>query len=108
MKIRQLNPPDVNTAATISAAAWIDSAPDEYLYPGRHKHPKAFHDIYVRSLKNELLDEDDAFGIVAETEPLDEPWTGKAELVGYASWERYEKDDRKSLVDRESAGPVAI
>jgi len=49
----------------------------------------------VRSLKTEVLTEEDTFAIVAEIESTDEIWTGKPEIVGYATWVRDDKEDEK-------------
>ena len=92
MKIRQAIDSDISAAAAVNNAAWLDSEVNEYLYPYRRRHPKAYHKLYMKDIR-ELLQDNKAYLLVAETEPCDEMWTGKAEIVGYASWYKDENVD---------------
>lgn len=98
MKIRPLEASDIDSTATVCAAAWLESPINEYLYPDRRRHPKAYHKLYARGLKIDVLEDEETFAVIAETESSDDIWTGNPEILGYVSWEMNESEEKnKSL-----------
>jgi ribosomal protein S18 acetylase RimI-like enzyme len=110
MKTRPLTSSDIDGAAAVCAAAWLDSPINEYLYPNRHRHPKAYHELYAREMKNEVKPNPKLFILVAETEPSDEIWCGKREIIGYIFSIKVNKEEEKgwSLVKSKISHPLCF
>ncbi|KAF2802553.1 uncharacterized protein BDZ99DRAFT_468786 [Mytilinidion resinicola] len=87
MKVRPAIASDIPHLAAITVRSLNEDAMDEYLYPGRHKHPVAYQAAYEKRNKN-LIEWPSVRIMVAMTEPSDDKWSGAPEISGFCIWNR--------------------
>ncbi|KAF2490212.1 acyl-CoA N-acyltransferase [Lophium mytilinum] len=85
MKVRAATASDIPRIAEITINSNDEDEMDEYLYPGRKKHPAAYLKAYEK--RNIKMMEWPAIRIiVAVTEPSDDRWTGAPKIAGFCIW----------------------
>ena len=78
---------DYDPIATVATQAMLNDEMDAYLFPGRHAHPEAYHQLYLSGIKNHSK-EPQCLVIVAESEITDACWNGESQIAGYCLWMR--------------------
>ncbi|KAI9842685.1 MAG: hypothetical protein M1837_006970 [Sclerophora amabilis] len=88
MRVRQMNPDDFSSVATLLAEAFHEDILFAWLHPRRTEYPAQFRDSFLRTLKRRHYTPGTQ-SVVAETDETDvDCWNGKPEIAGYAAWER--------------------
>lgn len=78
---------DLGSVADVGVQVFHNDNLFRFIYPGLDEHSEDFRRSYLLRLR-ERFATPGSYSILAETEERDQEWSGKAEIAGYAFWER--------------------